>query len=65
MILDINDEELLRRIWLINPEIKTLQMRKMIFDADVIIIANAAIAATMDNEIAELDMQDNIKASGV
>lgn len=59
------DEELLRRIWLINPEIKTMQFKKMVFDAEVIAIAKAAIAASSDNEIAELDMQGHIKASGV
>jgi hypothetical protein len=39
------DDALLHRIWEINPEIMGLQMRKMVFDADVIMIAKAAIKA--------------------
>lgn len=57
------EEDLLKRIWLINPEIKTMQFKKMVFDAEIIAIARAAIAAITDAEIAELDMQGHIKAS--
>ena len=40
--------KLVERIWAIDPEIKDLQMRKMIFDGDIERIAKAAIAALAD-----------------
>ena len=41
---DYEDMMLLHGIWEQNPDIQTLQMKKMIFDNEVLLIARAAIA---------------------
>lgn len=42
------DQAMLKRMWEINPKIMTLQMSKMVFDSDVIMIARAAIESTIN-----------------